>query len=101
MLFHSINKFILCLIHSFQDGTPRPSKMARTQMADEHQTAKQEVEEVSEDFGIVKLLKMVIRFGGQYVFSFINRKYKLSKGSFVSTKHMTSSDNLMSQVDCS
>ena len=62
MLFNSINKFILCLIHSFQDGTPRPSKMARTQMADEHQTAKQEVEEVSEDFGIVKLLKMVIRF---------------------------------------
>ena len=36
--------------------------MARKQMADEHQTAKQEVEEVSEDFGIVKLLKMVIRF---------------------------------------
>ena len=36
--------------------------MARTQMADEDQTANQEAEEVSEDFGIVKLLKMVIRF---------------------------------------
>ena len=89
------------MIHFFQDGTPRPSKMARTQMADEHQTAKQEVEEVSEDFGIVKLLKMVIRFCCPIFVSFSNGKYKLSKGSFVSTKQMTNSDNLMSQVDCS
>ena len=75
--------------------------MARTQMADEDQTANQEEEEVSEDFGIVKLLKMVIRFCCPILFSFTNGKYKLTKGSFVSTKHMTSSDNLMSQVDCS
>ena len=75
--------------------------MARTQMTDEDQTANQEAKEVSEDFGIVKLLKMVIRFYCPIFVSFSNGKYKLSKGSFVSTKHMTSSDNLMSQVDCS